>query len=277
MKVYKTRRGILIENDENFYIHNNDWDKFINRDNLYDHLNDVIKHCDTIINSQDLLTNDLMPPIGSQEVWGAGVTYYKSKEARQEEAAGSGGGNFYQRVYEAERPEIFFKANPYRTAGSGQKVRIRADASWNVPEPELTLLISSNAKIIGYTIGNDMSARDIEGENPLYLPQAKTYDRSAALGPGIFITDQPLPEDTKIRLEIYRNDEKVFNGEISISQMKRKHSELVSYLFKACSFPAGCFLMTGTGIVPESSFTLDHGDEVRITIEPIGTLINYVE
>ena len=272
MKIFRTNRSIIIEDKEKFYVLNENWDPFINRDNLYEHINQLIKDYDTIDNAEEVLKNELLPPIGSQEIWGAGVTYIKSKAARQEEAEGAGGGNFYERVYHAKRPEIFFKASPHRTAGSGQKVRIREDGYWNVPEPELTLLISSNAKIIGYTIGNDMSARDIEGENPLYLPQAKTYDKSASIGPGIFISNNPIPDDT-----IYRKNSIVFAGEVSINQMKRKHSELVNYLFKANSFPAGCFLMTGTGIVPDSNFTLDHGDKIRITIDHIGTLINFVE
>lgn len=277
MKIYRTNSGILIEKENSFYLLQNDWDRFINRDDLLEFADKVISGSETVSIGKDLIKNELLPPIGNQEIWASGVTYMKSREARLEEAKEAGGGDFYDRVYYAERPELFFKANPDRTAGSGQHVRIREDSSWNVPEPELTLLISSNAKIIGYTVGNDMSSRDIEGENPLYLPQAKTYDKSAAIGPGIFVTESSLPVETKIRLEIFRGGKMAFEGEVPVSQMKRRLTELVSFLFRECSFPKGCFLMTGTGIVPGNDFTLNHEDEIRITIDPIGTLVNFVE
>ena len=189
----------------------------------------------------------------------------------------AGGGDFYDLVYKAERPELFFKSSAHRTVGSGQQVRIRKDSGWNVPEPELTLMISSSGKIAGYTIGNDMSSRDIEGENPLYLPQAKTYDKSAAIGPCIYLTDSPLPANTEIRMEILRNGSQEFCGNIRIDQIKRKFSELIEFLFREMSFPVGCLLMTGTGIIPPNNFTLEHGDEIRITIDSIGTLVNFVE
>jgi 2-dehydro-3-deoxy-D-arabinonate dehydratase len=187
-----------------------------------------------------------------------------------------GGGYFYAHVYEAERPELFFKATAYRTVGSGEKVNIRPDSTWDVPEPELTLAITSNGKIVGYTIGNDMSSRSIEGENPLYLPQAKTYDGCAALGPCIYVTGDPLPKETMIYMVVQRGGRQEFEGKISISQMKRDPAELISFLFRASTFPDGCFLMTGTGIVPPRNFTLQSGDEIHIKIEPIGTLINEV-
>ena len=193
-----------------------------------------------------------------------------------EESKAAGGGDFYDRVYGAERPELFFKATPHRVVGHCQHVRLRRDARWNVPEPELTLVISSSGKIIGYTIGNDMSSRDIEGENPLYLPQAKIYDQSCALGPGILVTDQALGSATGIELLILRRGETAFAGMTSLAAMKRNPLNLVEYLFRENSYPQGCFLLTGTGIVPPDTFTLHEGDEVRITIEPIGTLINYV-
>ena len=277
MKIYKTRQGILIDQDQKFYLIVQEWDEFINRNDLYQYAMQIIKSQTALEGAEDILDGELLPPIGTQEVWASGVTYLKSREARMEEAKGAGGGNFYERVYDADRPELFFKASAFRTVGSGQQVRIRKDSKWNVPEPELTLLISSGGKIIGYTAGNDMSSRDIEGENPLYLPQAKTYDQSAAIGPGIFVSDQPIPADTMIRLSILRKGQVAFGGEISISQMKRKHDELVSYLFRECSFPSGCFLMTGTGIVPPDDFTLDHDDEIQIEIDHIGTLINFVK
>jgi 2-dehydro-3-deoxy-D-arabinonate dehydratase len=218
----------------------------------------------------------LLAPIGTQEVWAAGVTYLRSRTARMEESKDAGGGTFYDKVYNADRPEIFFKGTPHRVAAPGSPVRIRGDSKWNVPEPELTLLLNSRGQIFGYTIGNDMSSRDIEGENPLYLPQAKVYDRSTALGPCLYLTGEPLPPSTAIAIEIRRAGVAVFSGSTQISQIKRKFSELAEYLFRDNSFPQGTFLLTGTGIVPPDEFTLRAGDEIRITIEPIGTLVNPV-
>jgi 2-dehydro-3-deoxy-D-arabinonate dehydratase len=219
---------------------------------------------------------ELLPPIGSQEVWAAGVTYYRSRDARMEESKSAGGGDFYDRVYHASRPELFFKSTPHRVVGPDAKVAIRDDASWSVPEPELTLFITPGGRIAGYTIGNDMSSRDIEGENPLYLPQAKVYDRSCALGPCLLISDEPLSAATQIALEIRRGGAVAFSGATTLKEMKRKPEELVEYLYRNNSFPHGCFLLTGTGVVPPDSFTLKHGDEIRITIPPIGTLLNVV-
>jgi 2-dehydro-3-deoxy-D-arabinonate dehydratase len=193
-----------------------------------------------------------------------------------EESKDAGGGDFYARVYEADRPELFFKATAYRTVGSGEPVRIRKDSKWNVPEPELTLFICSAGSIEGYTVGNDMSSRDIEGENPLYLPQAKSYDGSAALGPCLYVPEKSINPDAMIGIEIVRGGKTEFKGEISINRMKRKHTELVGFLFREMSFPFGTYLMTGTGVVPPDSFTLASGDEIRITIEHIGTLVNKV-
>ena len=214
--------------------------------------------------------------MGSQEIWASGVTYMRSKEARMEESKKAGGGTFYDRVYDADRPELFFKSTAQRTVPHGGTVRIRKDSNWNVPEPELTLLISSEGTIEGYTIGNDMSSRSIEGENPLYLPQAKTYEGCAALGPCIYVPEGSIDPNVMISLEISRNSEVVFSGEVSINTMKRKHQDLVDYLFLECNFPQGCFLMTGTGVIPPDEFTLQVGDETRITIEGIGTLVNIV-
>jgi 2-dehydro-3-deoxy-D-arabinonate dehydratase len=219
---------------------------------------------------------NLHAPLQSQEVWAAGVTYFRSRTARMEESKVAGGGSFYDRVYEADRPELFFKATPHRVAAPGTPVRIRADGKWNVPEPELTLAISSSGKIFGFTIGNDMSSRDIEGENPLYLPQAKVYDRSAALGPCIVITSTLPPADTAIAIEIRRGGAVAFRGETTVGQIKRPLPSLAEWLFRENSFPNGCFLMTGTGIVPPDAFTLQGGDEIRITIPPVGTLVNRV-
>ncbi len=277
MKIYKTKSGILIEVNNTFYRMQDDWDKFINNDNIITDSMKLIQELNPINIPKDEILKELLSPIGTQEIWAAGVTYMRSKSARMEESKDAGGGNFYDRVYDAERPELFFKSTAYRVAGPGQKVRIRKDSNWNVPEPELTLMISSSGKIIGYTIGNDMSSRDIEGQNPLYLPQAKTYDLSAAIGPCINLTDSPLPDSTKIELEIKRNGKSVFYGDVQINQIKRKFKELAEFLFRETSFPVGCFLMTGTGIVPPNDFTLHHGDAIKIRIEHIGELENTVE
>ena len=277
MNIYKTTAGILIKREASFFLLESQWDEFINRDDLYAYGLDRIRSLSPFDRAGDILQHGLLPPVGRQEVWAAGVTYMRSREARMEEAREKGGGDFYDRVYHAERPEIFFKSNPSRVVGSGGRVRIRKDSAWNVPEPELTLLVSSNAKITGYTAGNDMSSRDIEGENPLYLPQAKTYDGSTALGPGIYVTPEALPPGTNIKMEIIRKGSGLFASDVLISQMKRSFTELVDYLFRETSFPDGCFLMTGTGIVPPDDFSLQTGDEVRISIDHMGTLVNYVE
>ncbi len=217
---------------------------------------------------------DLRAPIQSQEIWAAGVTYLRSKTARMEESKVAGGGSFYDRVYEAERPELFFKGTPHRVAAPGTPVRIRKDSKWNVPEPELTLAINAHGRIFGYTVGNDMSSRDIEGENPLYLPQAKVYDRSTAIGPTLVITNELPPPSTAIAIEIRRGGAAVFAGETTIERIKRPLPSLAEWLFREDTFPHGAYLMTGTGIVPPDTFTLREGDEVRITIEPAGTLSN---
>jgi 2-dehydro-3-deoxy-D-arabinonate dehydratase len=193
-----------------------------------------------------------------------------------EESKNAGGGDFYQLVYEAERPELFFKALPHRVVGHQQQVNIRKDSTWNVPEPELTLFINSFGEIQAYTIGNDMSSRSIEGENPLYLPQAKSHERSAALGPCLLILENPISKETNIHIQIKRNNQEMFNGSIQLNRMKRELKELVGFLFRECDFPVGCFLMTGTGIVPPDDFTLQINDEVNISIDGIGTLTNVV-
>lgn len=275
MKIYKIRAGAaVVEHDSQiFMLEVDDWDIFLNRTNLYRSLlNELVG-----LTSVDDVNLDIVEiPMGSQEIWASGVTYMRSKEARMEESKDAGGGSFYDRVYDAERPELFFKATAQRTVPQNGTVRIRKDSDWNVPEPELTLLVSSEATIEGYTIGNDMSSRSIEGENPLYLPQAKTYEGCAGLGPCIYIPGKPIDPSTLISLEILRDGTKAFSGEIPISNMKRRHQHLVDYLFRECDFPNGVFLMTGTGIIPPDEFTLKVGDEVRITIENIGTLVNYV-
>jgi 2-dehydro-3-deoxy-D-arabinonate dehydratase len=218
----------------------------------------------------------ILAPLQSQEVWAAGVTYFRSRDARMAESKDAGGGSFYDRVYVADRPELFFKGTPHRVAAPGTPVRIRADSKWNVPEPELTLAVNAAGKIFGFTAGNDMSSRDIEGENPLYLPQAKVYDRSTALGPCLVVTDSLPGASTAIAIEILRAGIKVFSGETTVGQIKRPLASLAEWLFRENTFPHGCYLMTGTGIVPPDSFTLQRGDEIRITIEPAGTLVNLV-
>lgn len=215
-------------------------------------------------------------PLESQEVWAAGVTYLRSREARMEESREAGGADCYDRVYHAARPELFFKAPAYRVMGPGQEVRIRRDSQWNVPEPELALALNSEGRIIGYTVGNDMSSRDIEGENPLYLPQAKIYDGSCALGPCLALADGPLDPATRILLRIFRGKEQVLDASTSVAQIKRSLEELAAYLFRETSFGTGCYLMTGTGIVPPHEFSLRAGDLIEIEITGIGTLSNTV-
>ncbi|HRJ30095.1 MAG TPA: fumarylacetoacetate hydrolase family protein [Cyclobacteriaceae bacterium] len=276
MRVYKTSSGILIENKDKYFLYQEDWDKFINNDHLFDKLQQITSVSAPIHQAAELIKNSILAPIANQELWACGVTYLRSKVGRQEESKTSGSGDFYARVYEAERPEVFFKATAHRVVGHGGKVRIRKDSTWDVPEPELTLVVTSSGKIIGYTIGNDMSSRSIEGENPLYLPQAKTYDGCAAIGPCIYVTDTPINPETVIQLDILRNGDTVYTDSIAINQMKRSLEELASFVYRECSFPYGCMIMTGTGIVPPSGFTLKAGDEIRIKIGNIGTLINFV-
>jgi 2-dehydro-3-deoxy-D-arabinonate dehydratase len=274
VKLYRTAAGCVVEEGSQYYrLVGRSLDSMLEREDLPEYLPDLIAE---IKPTEKLHTSELLAPIDSQEVWAAGVTYFRSRGARMEEAKDAGGGDFYDRVYSAERPELFFKSTASRTVGTGGKVRIRADAHWSVPEPELTLVVSPKGRIQGYTIGNDMSSRDIEGENPLYLPQAKVYSGSCALGPGILVSESPFPNSTEIGIEILRHDRVEFSGSVALTELKRDPKTLVEYLLRDNSFPNGCFLMTGTGIVPPSSFTLASGDRVRITIEPIGVLENEV-
>ena len=278
MHLYKTSKGNILAVENAYYLVDKEWDMLVNQSNLFQHLNDLSKESESITEEQfnDYTQNHLLAPIGRQEVWAAGVTYLRSRNARMEESKDAGGGDFYEKVYDAERPELFFKSLAHRVAAHKQEVYIRKDSTWNVPEPELTLYINSNGNVQAYTIGNDMSSRSIEGENPLYLPQAKTYERSAALGPCLYVPESPLSTDTTITLTISRNNEQAFTGSIHINKIKRSFKELAEYLFREMSFDAGCFLMTGTGIVPPDHFTLEPGDEVSIAIEGIGELINTV-
>lgn len=277
MKLYKTTAGFAIEAENNVYLSTfQDWDALINQDDLYEVLKSQIQTLTSVGGVEWLDTQTILAPIQSQEIWAAGVTYLRSKVARMEESKESGGDTFYDKVYDAERPEVFFKGTANRAVGTNGLVNIRKDSTWDVPEPELTLFVTSSGKIVGYTVGNDMSSRSIEGENPLYLPQAKVYDRCAGLGPCLYVSDEPIPADSQISLEIHRKGELIFEGDTLISQMKRTHTELVDYLTRECSFPDGVFLMTGTCIVPDYPFTLQAGDEIFITIDHIGTLKNIV-
>lgn len=278
MKLYKTTDGIILNAGNAFYKTNEDFDSLINRDNLYDYLLSPSEKFTAITADEatQLIQTSLLPPIGTQEVWAAGVTYLRSRDARMEESKASGGATFYDKVYAAERPELFFKSLPHRVAGHAQDVYIRKDSQWNVPEPELTLYINSKGNIQAYTIGNDMSSRSIEGENPLYLPQAKTYERSAAIGPCLYIPKAAINPATNIHMVIHRNGASIFEGAIQLSQMKRTLPELAEFLFREMDFPNGCFLMTGTCLVPENDFTLHPDDNISISIDEIGTLTNKV-
>jgi 2-dehydro-3-deoxy-D-arabinonate dehydratase len=276
MHLYRTQSGpVLHANDAWFHV-DRAWDELINDDSLAATLA-AFASSQPADASLGALTKSPLAPIGAQEVWAAGVTYLRSKTARMEESQSAGGGDFYDRVYQAERPEIFFKATPHRVTAPGQSMHLRRDSKWIVPEPELTLVVTRRGTIVGYTIGNDLSCRDIEGENPLYLPQAKTFDRCAAVGPAILVAEGPLPSETAIRVTIQRAGKDVFRGSTSLAQMKRTAEELVGFLFRDNSHPQGCLLMTGTGIVPPDDFSLRAGDVVEITIDGIGTLSNPME
>ena len=274
MKLYRTSNGTFVEDQGSYYrVPMESWDALVTHNDLHGFLLSVVREGEP---ATEFASATILAPIENQEVWAAGVTYYRSRNARMEESKSAGGGNFYDRVYAAERPELFFKATAHRVVGHGGNVRIRRDANWSVPEPELTLLINHRAEIVGCTVGNDMSSRDIEAENPLYLPQAKVYDGSCALGPCVLVTSSALPASTPIRLEILRGESVEFAGSTSLTELKRDPHALVEFLFRDNSFPCGAFLMTGTGVVPPDSFTLQAGDRIRITIDPIGILENIV-
>ena len=274
MRLFRTSEGAVVQQDGVFYdLPGLDWNGLFRLSDPGAMIASQIAGSATL---PSLDGRTVLAPLESQEVWAAGVTYYRSRDARMEESKAGGGEDFYARVYEAERPELFMKATPHRVVGPEQGVRIRKDSLWNVPEPELTLAINTEGRVFGFTAGNDMSSRDIEGENPLYLPQAKVYDQCCALGPCILLTDEPLPTSTEIGLRIVRGGKTAFDGATTLAQLRRTPDELAGWLFRDNSFPAGCFLMTGTGIVPTSSFTLKQGDKIHITIEPIGTLTNTV-
>jgi 2-dehydro-3-deoxy-D-arabinonate dehydratase len=271
MKIYRTARGAVAEHGGAFHELGVEWDALINRADLHVYLRHAVERSAEASEPQSVLA-----PIGSQEVWAAGVTYYRSRTARLEESKAGGGATFYDRVYEAARPELFFKAAPWRVRGPGDPIRVRRDSQWSVPEPEIALCINARGQIVGYTVANDVSSRDIEGENPLYLPQAKIYDGACALGPAMLVSPEPLPADTPIELRVTRDGSVVVEGRTTYSQMRRDPRELVEYLYRETSFPTGCVLLTGTGIVPPDEFSLKPGDEIRIDVPPIGTLTNYV-
>jgi 2-dehydro-3-deoxy-D-arabinonate dehydratase len=279
MQLYRTSNGILIgdrSGEPLTALPGRSWDDVFSSVVTKQDLVDSLSAVQSAANPVSLSDVRLLPPIGSQEVWAVGVTYLRSRTARMEESATAGGSDFYDRVYHAKRPELFFKATPHRVVGHGEPMRLRGDSRWNVPEPELTLAFSNRGQLLGYCVGNDLSSRDIEGENPLYLPQAKVFDTCAALGPGLLLSDVYPPGETAIRMSIRRDNTDVFSGETRISNMKQSFENLREHLFRHNSFPHGCYLMTGTGIVPGDDFTLQPGDEISITIETVGTLTNFI-
>jgi len=272
MLLYRTSNGFFIQNGSTWHsVPAASWDELFNLNALGDHLAQIASSSPGVHAPS---ADTVLSPIGTQEVWAAGVTYFRSRTARMEESKNAGGGTFYDRVYAAERPEIFFKATPQRVAHPGQAMHLRGDSKWMVPEPELTLAINSAGQIIGFTAGNDLSCRDIEGENPLYLPQAKCFKLCASIGPAILIQSEPPPPSTRIHLQIDRDRHTAFEGETTLAQLKRSPDELAGFLYRDNTFPSGAFLMTGTGIVPGDDFTLQSGDLVKITIDGIGTLVN---
>ncbi len=271
MKLFQTAEGLAVRTDDGDTL-----DIDVNIDALFTADDPVALVSQSVESVRPTEIKDVLAPIGRQEVWAAGVTYIRSRSARMAESEQSGGGSFYDRVYTAERPEIFFKSTPSRVVDPGGFVGIRSDSNWTVPEPELALAITSEGRLFGYTIGNDVSARDIEGENPLYLPQAKVYAGSCSLGPCILLGDSDLPRSTEIVMKIVRDGEGIFSGATTLASLKRTAEELIGYLFRDNVFPDGCFLLTGTGIVPPDDFTLRSGDKISILIEPIGELVNTV-
>jgi 2-dehydro-3-deoxy-D-arabinonate dehydratase len=272
VKLYRSGEGIFVERNDSFYrVVAESWDKLLCSDRLFD-----IVRAATNAKPVHFDPHKALAPIVGQEVWAAGVTYYRSRSARMEESKQAGGGTFYDRVYAAERPELFFKSAGWRVVGPGETVRIRSDAKWSVPEPELTLAVNPSGLVVGYTIGNDMSSRDIEGENPLYLPQAKLYNGSCAIGPAVLLSESALAKTTTIKMEVSRGGQIAFSGKTTLAELKREPEQLISYLFRELKFPQGVFLMTGTGIVPQDDFSLQSRDVIRISIDGLDTLENTV-
>ena len=279
MLLFKTQTSAVVHHNGSWYSTNKPWNELVNDEQLHDTLA-------TLITSEaaeftpvlvDGIPEGTLAPIADQEIWAAGVTYFRSKTARMEESQDAGGGDFYDRVYDAVRPELFMKATAQRTVGPGDVMHRRSDSKWIVPEPELTLVITRSGKIIGYTVGNDLSCRDIEGENPLYLPQAKSFDRCASIGPAILVSKEPPAKDAQIKMKITRGGEAVFEDQTEIAQIKRGFEELVEFLFRDNTYPSGCLLMTGTGVIPPDEFSLETGDVVESEIDGIGKLINSMD
>jgi 2-dehydro-3-deoxy-D-arabinonate dehydratase len=274
MILYRTTQGAVLEHRGAHYAVPGDWDELFNRPDLEIFLRRCAGRAGSIVRRP--VPPSLLPPIGRQEVWAAGVTYNRSRVARMSESKQAGSSDLYDRVYHAVRPELFFKATPHRVVGHGGVMHLRRDSSWIVPEPEITLAIDARGRLVGHTIGNDLSCRDIEGENPLYLPQAKTFTGCAALGPGLRIARRPPPRSTAITISIHRGRRSIFAGATRVSEIRKPFGVLVEHLYRDNGFPAGCFLMTGTGIVPPENLRLRPGDEVRITVQRVGTLVNTV-
>jgi len=272
LKLFRTARGPVLEHEGAVVRLTEEWDSLVNRPSLAAHLRAAAARGP----HGPRLEAAPLAPVAGQEVWGAGVTYDRSRTARIDESQAAGGASFYDRVYTAQRPELFFKCAGWRVRGTDQPVRLRRDARWSVPEPELAVFANARGEIVGYTIGDDLSARDIEAENPLYLPQAKIWDGACALGPALLVREEPLPPGTTISLRVVRGAATAFEGSTSLAHMRRPLEELVGYLFRETSFPAGCVLLTGTGIVPPDGFALRPGDEIEIEVPAIGTLRNRV-
>jgi 2-dehydro-3-deoxy-D-arabinonate dehydratase len=270
VKLYRTAGGAYVnEHGRWSRVRDFSFDRLFREERPQDWLRARLESC-----AEPATAGALPPPLESQEVWAAGVTYLRSREARMEESGREA--DVYERVYDAERPELFFKATPHRVVGQGGEVRIRGDSAWNVPEAELAVAVNRAGRAFGYSIGNDMSSRSIEGENPLYLPQAKIHDGCCALGPCLLLAEAPPPPATEIALRVRRGGRDAFRGATRLARMHRSPADLVAWLMRDNSFPDGCYLLTGTGIVPQRDFTLAPGDEVAITIGPIGTLTNRV-
>jgi len=277
IRIYKTADTCFFNRSDGWYCSSGfSFDSLFKMEDPADWLGKNLEKFESVNRDVPVQLMALYPPMESQEVWAAGVTYLRSREARVEESQKAGASNFYDLVYEAERPELFFKGTASRTVGHRQKVAIRSDSHWNVPEPEVALAVNAHGVVFGYTIGNDMSSRDIEGANPLYLPQAKVYRNCCALGPCLTIMET-LDRQTTIGLSIERGSETVFRGQTNLSQLKRSFKELVSFLFRDNVFPSGVYLLTGAGIVPGSGFTLQSGDRIVIKVDRLGTLENEVE
>jgi 2-dehydro-3-deoxy-D-arabinonate dehydratase len=272
VRLYRTGAGPVVELDGAFVRLAEEWDPLVNRVGLGDHLREAVARG----RREPAPGEPLLAPVAGQEIWGAGVTYERSRVARLEESEAAGGASFYDRVYQAERPELFFKCAGWRARGPRAPVRIRRDARWSVPEPELAVCVNARGEVVGYTIGDDLSARDIEALNPLYLPQAKIWDGGCARGPALLVQEEPLPPQTTIALTIVRAGGVAFQGSTTLARMRRTPEELVAYLYRETSFPAGCILLTGTGIVPPAEFALQVGDEIEIQAPPIGILKNRV-